>query len=262
MCNEYEGIDAVLSSGFQISAMSMGLPDAELYTRSDNTYAVANMVYVLNKPLIADIDTAYGNAISAIKSVRDFERAGAAAVIIEDQRSPKRCPICVSELNTLITAEEGAKKIQAIVENKYNKDTVVIARTDASDPEEIMKRARMYIEAGADLIQPTSKALPNKQRYQEFVKELNFPVSMIVCGWLDSLSKQDIIDIGPKICQFALTPVETVYSLWKDVYEYVAKNHTNKGLPFNTDHKALVSFLGMDEITKLEDKYLVKEDNL
>lgn len=262
LANEYDGFDGVLSSGFQISAMGLGLPDAELYTRSDNIYTVANMRYVLNKPLIADIDTAYGNAISAIKSVRDFERAGAAAVIIEDQRSPKRCPICIDELNTLIPAEEGANKIRAVVENKYYEDTVVIARTDASDPEEIMKRSRMYIEAGADLIQPTSKALPNKKRYKEFVDELNFPVSMIVCGWLDSLSKEDIIEIGPKICQFALTPVETVYTFWKKVFDHVSANLTNKDLPFETDHKGLVSFLGMEEITKLEHEYLITENQL
>jgi methylisocitrate lyase len=262
LANEYDGFDAVLSSGFQVSAMQMGLPDAELYTKSDNVYAVSNMAYVLKKPLIADIDTAYGNAISAIKSVRDFEQAGAAAVIIEDQKSPKRCPICVDALNTLISAEEGAKKIQAVVENKKYKETIIIARTDATDYEELLKRSKIYIQAGADVIQPTSKALPNKEIYKQYVKDVNFPVSMIVVGWMDGLSKEDIIEIGPKICQFALTPVETVYTLWRDVFDYVSTKLTNKDLPYTTSHKELVNFLGMNEITKLEQKYLIDESQL
>lgn len=62
--NEVDGFDGVLSSGFTLAAMAMGLPDAELYSRSDNVYAVSNMCYVLDKPLIADIDTAYGNAVT------------------------------------------------------------------------------------------------------------------------------------------------------------------------------------------------------
>jgi 2-methylisocitrate lyase-like PEP mutase family enzyme len=263
LANQFEGFDGVLSSGFQISAMNLGLPDAELYTKSDNLYAVSNMCNVLTKPLIADIDTAYGNAVSAIKTINDFEKAGAAGVIMEDQVSPKRCPICVNTLNNMIPAKEGALKVRAIVENKSCKDTVVIARTDATDPEELLKRARMYIDAGADLIQPISKALPNKDAYKWFVKELNFPVSMIVCGWLDTLSKEDIIEIGPKLVQFALTPINTVYPLWKKVYEYVSTNKTNKGLPFElANHSEMINFLGMGEVSELEGKYLINESDI
>ena len=93
-----DGVDAILSSGFTIAANALGLPDAELYSRSDNVYAVQNMVYVSDKPIIADIDTGYGNAVTVIKTVHEFERAGAQGVIIEDQISPKRCPICVGDV--------------------------------------------------------------------------------------------------------------------------------------------------------------------
>ena len=133
IANVTDGIDGVLSSGFTLAAQAMGLPDAELYTRSDNVYAVSNMCYVLDKPLIADIDTAYGNAVTTIKTVNDFERAGASGMVIEDQISPKRCPICVTDLNTTISAEEAAGKIRAAVENKLYPETVIIARTVVAD---------------------------------------------------------------------------------------------------------------------------------
>ena len=263
LANLYDGIDGVLSSGFQISAMNLGLPDAELYTRSDNVYAVNNMCNVLKKPLIADIDTAYGNAVSAIKTVNDFEKAGAAAVIIEDQVSPKRCPICVDTMNSLIPAAEGANKIRAAAENRLSKDTVIIARTDATDPDELLKRARMYIDAGADLIQPISRAVPDFETYKWFVKAVNFPVSMIVCGWLDNLSREEIIEIGPKIAQFALTPVNTVFPIWKKAFEYVATNKTNKGITVEmVNQHEVATFLGMDDVKAKEERYLPQENDL
>jgi len=263
MLNRIDGIDAVLSSGFQIAAMALGMPDVEMYTRSDNVYAVSNMCNVLKKPLIADIDTAYGNAVSAIKTIQDFEKAGVAGVQFEDQISPKRCPICVNTLNTLIPAKEAAGKIKAMVENKLYKDTVIIARTDATDPDELMKRAKMYIDVGADVIQPISKSLKTKEEYKWFVKEINFPVSMIVVGWLDKLTAEDIIEIGPKLCQFALTPINAIYPVLKKAMKYVGANHTNANPPFDVvKHADLISFLGMTDITTLEGKYLVSEDEL
>ena len=87
------GFDAVMTSGFGVSASFLGMPDAELYTMSENLAVVRNVANVVNIPLIADIDTGYGNAINAMRTVREFEAAGCSAVIMEDQVSPKRCPI-------------------------------------------------------------------------------------------------------------------------------------------------------------------------
>lgn len=255
-----EGIDAILSSGFTIAANALGLPDAELYTRSDNVYAVQNMVYVSDKPVIADIDTGYGNAVTVIKTVHDFERAGAQGVIIEDQISPKRCPICVGEVNTTISAAEAAGKIRAAAENRLYPETVIIARTDAADMEEILYRCRLYIEAGADLVQPTSKPFKgSKEMYKEFVRKVDFPVSMIICGWLDGLTKEDILEIKPKIAQFALAPINYMYPAIKEAVEYVGRNMTQVGLPLKkADHNELVDFLGMPEITEREKRYLAQ----
>jgi len=173
------------------------------------------MCYVLDKPLIADIDTAYGNAVTTIKTVNDFERAGASGVVIEDQISPKRCPICVTDLNTTISAEEAAGKIRAAAENRLYKDTLIIARTDITNVEERNRRAQMYLEAGADLVQGISKSYTASgnmvENIKQFVDAMDGRVSLVVCGGLDSLTRKDIEYIKPKICHFALVPINYMY---------------------------------------------------
>lgn len=258
IANVTDGIDGVLSSGFTLAAQAMGLPDAELYTRSDNVYAVSNMCYVLDKPLIADIDTAYGNAVTTIKTVNDFERAGASGMVIEDQISPKRCPICVTDLNTTISAEEAAGKIRAAVENKLYPETVIIARTDITDKKEQYRRARMYLEAGADLVQGISKSFHNNpEEIKQFVDAMDGKVSLVVCGGLDILTRKDLEYIKPKIAHFALVPINAIYPAVKKAIEYVGAHHEQAGMPVEkANHNELVSFLGMGQISEREAKYI------
>ena len=258
IANVTAGIDGVLSSGFTLAAQALGLPDAELYTRSDNVYAVSNMCYVLDKPLIADIDTAYGNAVTTIKTVNDFERAGASGMVIEDQISPKRCPICVTDLNTTISAEEAAGKIRAAVENKLYPETVIIARTDITDKQEQYRRARMYLEAGADLVQGISKSFHNNpEEIKQFVDAMDGKVSLVVCGGLDILTRKDLEYIKPKIAHFALVPINAIYPAVKKAIEYVGAHHEQAGMPVEkANHNELVSFLGMGQISEREAKYV------
>ncbi len=252
------GVDGVLSSGFTLAAQALGLPDAELYSRFDNVYAVGNMCYVIDKPLIADIDTAYGNAVTTIKTVNDFERAGVSGVVIEDQISPKRCPICVTDLNSTISAEEAAGKIRAAVENKLYPETVIIARTDITDKKEQYRRARAYLEAGADLVQGISKSFHgNVQEIKDFVDAMDGKVSLVICGSLDILTRKDLEYIKPKIAHFALVPINAIYPAVKRAIEFVGANHEQIGMPVEkADHNELVNFLGMGRISAQERKYI------
>jgi len=256
------GVDGILSSGFTLAAQAMGLPDAELYTRSDNVYAVANMCYVIEKPLIADIDTAYGNAVTTIKTVNEFERAGASGVIIEDQISPKRCPICVTDMNTTISAEEAANKIRAAAENRLYPETIIIARTDIIDKNEQYRRARMYLEAGADLVQGISRSFhSNVEEIKQFVDAMDGRVSLVVCGTLDVLTKKDLEYIKPKIAHFALVPINFIYPALKKAIEFVGEHHEQAGLPLEkADHSELLKLLGMPEIEEREKEYIPAAD--
>lgn len=258
IASQTPGVDAILSSGFTLAAQALGLPDAELYTRSDNVYAVSNMCYVIDVPLIADIDTAYGNAVTTIKTVNDFERAGVSGVVIEDQISPKRCPICVTDLNTTISAEEAAGKIRAAAENRLYPETVIIARTDITDKEEQYRRARMYLDAGADLVQGISKSFHgNPEEIKQFVDAMDGRVSLVVCGGLDSLTRKDLEYIKPKIAHFALVPINYMYPALKKAIQFVGEHHEQAGMPLEkANHDELVSLLGMPSVQEREKKYI------
>lgn len=260
IADQTEHIDGILTSGFAISAHQLGLPDVELYTRTDNVYVVHNASAVVNKPIIADIDTGYGNAVSIIRSIQEFERAGAAGVIIEDQISPKRCPICVDETNSILPIEEAVGKIRAAVDGRLNKDTVIIARTDATDQNEAIKRAKLYRDAGADLVQPISKAFQTVEQMRDFVKSVDCPVSLVIVGWLEQLTYEEIQQIGPKIIHFALASVTAAHAAASSVFSYIGANKTIRNSPVaHTNHSQLVQFLGMPLISELEAKYLPEE---
>jgi methylisocitrate lyase len=116
--------------------------------------------------VFADADTGYGNVLNVQRTVRAFEKAGVAALSIEDQLSPKRCPAAASVLLTLPVADAVAK-IHAAVDARRDPNLLIVARTDVKDPSEAMDRAARYAEAGADLIQPIT---PTFSSHADLVK--------------------------------------------------------------------------------------------
>ena len=138
---EEAGFPVVMTSGFGVSASHLGQPDVELYTMSENLAVVRNVVNSVSIPVVADIDTGYGNALNVMRSVREFEQAGVAAVIIEDQEAPKRCPAAADQIAILPIAE-GVSKIRAAVDARQDPDMVIVARTDAVDEAEAIERGR------------------------------------------------------------------------------------------------------------------------
>lgn len=197
-----------------------------------------------------------------LKTIRDFERAGVSGVIMEDQYSPKRCPVGVTDLNTIIPAEEAAGKIRAAAENKRYPETVIIARTDATDREERYRRARMYLEAGADLVQGISKSFHNNvEEIKQFVDAMDGRVSLAICGSLDILTKEHLEYIKPQIAHFALVPINFMYPALRQVVSYVAQHKTQLDLTMEkANHEDLAHFLGMKQAQDLEEKYIPKLD--
>lgn len=149
---EEAGFEAVYMTGFGTAA-SHGLPDLGLLglaEMSDNAARIASAVSV---PLIADADTGYGNEVNVARTVELYERAGVAALHIEDQEMPKRCGFL--EGKRVIPMEEMVLKVRAALDARRDPATVIIARTDALAPhgwDDALTRARAYREAGADLV--------------------------------------------------------------------------------------------------------------
>jgi 2-methylisocitrate lyase-like PEP mutase family enzyme len=150
---ERNGFPGAYMSGAAVSMTLGGLPDLGLLTMTEMATQAAHLVGVLTGPLIADADTGFGNALNVQRTVVEYERAGVAGLHIEDQTYPKRCGHLSGK--SVIPSEEFVEKIKAAIDARTDPDLVLIARTDARGPlgfAEAIRRANMYLDAGADLI--------------------------------------------------------------------------------------------------------------
>ncbi len=147
------GFEALYLSGAAIAYTRLGRPDIGLVSVSEVADTIALVRDRVPTPLIVDADNGYGNALNVQRTVRSFERAGAAAIQLEDQSFPKRCGHLQDK--ALIPAGEMAGKIRAAVDARTSQDTLIIARTDAVAVEGLeaaLARARLYAESGADVL--------------------------------------------------------------------------------------------------------------
>ncbi len=149
---EQAGFSAVYASGGAI-ARSTGVPDIGLLTPDEIERRLGQMVEAITVPLIADADTGYGNALTAQRAARAFERAGVAAFHLEDQGFPKKCGHYDDK--SLVPAAEMVQRLRAVKDALHDPDFIVIGRTDAiavEGYEAALERAAAYLEAGADMI--------------------------------------------------------------------------------------------------------------
>jgi 2-methylisocitrate lyase-like PEP mutase family enzyme len=167
------GFDAVYMTGFGTAA-ARGYPDLGLLTMSEmiaNARAISNSV---NVPVICDADTGYGNPLNVWRTAREYEDAGAAALHIEDQVFPKRCGFLAGK--QVIKQEDMVPKVRAACDARRDRNLVIIARTDALQPngwDDVVLRARAYRAAGADLIFVDGiKTVDDLKRYAEKLGDL------------------------------------------------------------------------------------------
>lgn len=148
---ESAGFSAVYMTGAGVSA-SRGLPDYGLVTMEEMASAAQNMADSVSIPVIVDSDTGYGNELNAIRTVRTFERRGIAGMHLEDQAFPKRCGHL--DHKEVISIEQFTRKIRAVVEQRIDRDFVIIARTDSRTVlgfDEAVDRCNAALDAGADM---------------------------------------------------------------------------------------------------------------
>lgn len=255
---EEAGFDAVMSTGFGVSASHLGMPDLELYTATENLNVVRNMANAIDIPLIADADTGYGNAINVMRTVRDFEQGGVAAMIIEDQEVPKRCPAVANGVE-LLPMDEGCAKIKAAVEARRDSNTLIIARTDAFDEDSAIARAKSYVDAGADLIQPISKCFSDFAGLKRLREACGVPLSLQILGWLEKdLDPAQIEDVAG-LAVFPLVALMSATQAIRSNLSVLAKSHKTDSLPQSvtsmTDFK---QFIGFEEYEAKQAKFLLR----
>ncbi|HSD11218.1 MAG TPA: isocitrate lyase/PEP mutase family protein [Candidatus Binatia bacterium] len=179
---EQAGFRAAYMSGYCTSASMYGLPDTGLVTMTEMLANLRLLAGAVEIPLIGDADTGYGNPINVARTVREYEKAGAAAIHIEDQVWPKRCGHMKGK--EVIAVDEMAGKIRAAVDSRRSDDFVIIARTDAIAVEGLeaaIGRCHAYAEAGADVV------FADGQRTMEHVERLPRECAPVPC----------MINLGP-----------------------------------------------------------------
>lgn len=175
---EQAGFDCAFLSGGSLAFSRFGRPDMGLVTASELVETVSIARDRVALPIIVDMDTGFGNALNVQRTVRDLERAGASALQLEDQASPKRCGHMQGK--TVISAQEMQGKIHAALDAIEHANTLIIARTDAlgvNGFEDAMMRARLYLEAGADAL--FIEAPRNVEQMQTIGREFGSKVPLI-----------------------------------------------------------------------------------
>ena len=260
---EQAGNRAIITAGFGISASYLGKPDAELYTMTENLQIVRNMAASVEIPVIADLDTGYGNAINVIRTVKEFERAGCAGGVIEDQLAPKRCPACVKAVEN-IPLEEAVGKIKAAVDAREDPDFVIIGRTDTGGSEAV-ERANAYFEAGADLAMFISKAFPSIRELEKQSKKikgpfcLNFFEGLGYQSWFQGEWKlEDLRKLGVKILNYPWVVLLAAAQAMQEVAAHMARHQTVQGLqkPVRMSHEDLIDLIGFPQLSALQMKYM------
>ncbi len=197
------GAETAYLSGAALSA-SMGLPDVGLVTLEDLTRTARQIVRVTDLPVIVDADTGFGSALMVMRTVRELEEAGAAAVQIEDQVDPKRCGHL--EGKQVTSAAMMCEKVAAAREARA--DLVVVARTDAratSGFDDAVERGLAYREAGADVIFP--EALETAEEFRDYAAAVRAPLlaNMTEFGRSPGMSVQELGELGYRLVIFPVS---------------------------------------------------------
>ena len=200
------GFDAVFVGDYNASAVLLGRPDYGLVTVTEMAGLVQTITSVVDIPLIADGGCGFGNALNVMRTVEAYERAGAAAVTIEDQVYPKRCGHM--EGKQVVPVAEMTAKIKAATSARRDPDLVIIARTDAiytGGMDEAVARGKAFAEAGADAF--WADAVPTLEDLARLVREVPLPVqvAMIEGGKTPHTSTADLQKIGVAIELCGLT---------------------------------------------------------
>ncbi|MBI83411.1 MAG: methylisocitrate lyase [Planctomycetaceae bacterium] len=203
---EQYGFDAVYLSGAAVSAGVLALPDIGLMTLNEVVQQATYLSRSVNLPVIVDADTGFGDVANVERTVVELERAGVAAIQLEDQELPKRCGHLSGK--TIVTSEQMCAKLQAAAAARTDPDLVIIARTDARgvhDLQEALDRAHRYVDAGADWIFP--EALADRDEFVQFVESIDVPLmaNMTEFGKSPLLSFDELAVMGYSAVLYPVT---------------------------------------------------------
>jgi len=253
---EQAGFDTVFIGGFGTSASLFGLPDINFVGMSEMADATRRMAHRLTIPVVADADTGHGDLHNVMRCVSEFEGAGAAGIILEDQVFPKRCGHFGNK--QVIPAEEMVLKFKAAIAARNDPDFFFIARTDSRETDgldDAIDRMNRYCDAGADIAFIEAPLSVNE--LEEICKRVEYPkfVNMLTFGKTPILSASDLEDMGFKI---VVNPIDSILLTAKAMREMAVVFKRDGHTQSLTDK--MVDFDEIKEILGLQSFLSLKED--
>jgi methylisocitrate lyase len=239
------GFEACYISG-GATANAAGYPDIGLITLSEMCRTIREIADASKLPVIADADTGYGEVECCIRTVIDYERAGAAALHVEDQVFPKRCGHLDGK--DLVPASAMAEKVRAMARYRLSPDFVIIARTDARHVtgfDDAVKRANLYREAGADMIFP--EGLQTEQEFADFAKASPGPLlaNMTEFGKTPDITAARFQELGYRVVIYPLSMMRLAMGeVARGLAALRRDGSVRESLPRMQTRKELYSLLG------------------
>jgi methylisocitrate lyase len=224
------GFDGIYISGAALAA-DLGLPDIGLTTLSEVTQRGRQIARVTELPAIIDIDTGFGEPMSAARTVQELEELGLAGCHLEDQENPKRCGHLDNK--AVLPLDEMVRKIRAAADAKRDPNFLLMARTDARASEGMaaaIDRAKAYVDAGADAIFP--EAMQGAAEFEEFRKAVDVPMlaNMTEFGKSPLLSAGELESIGYDIVIYPVTTLRVAMGAIGRGLDEIAQTGTQSGL--------------------------------
>jgi 2-methylisocitrate lyase-like PEP mutase family enzyme len=255
---EQSGFKAIFTAGYANSAALLGMPDVSLLTLTEMLDVASRIADAVSIPVFADGDTGHGNISNVIRTVQQFERAGAAGLFIEDQVQPKRCGHMAGK--QVITPREMVSKIKAALDARQDPDFIIMARTDAiavNGIDDAIQRANLYRDAGADLI--FVEAPESVEQMRRIIREVDahHMVNMLPGGKTPLLNARELQEIGYSAVAYATACTYTIAKAVRELFESLHKTGTTAGF-----EDRMMSFdefnrlVGLERIREQEEAFL------
>lgn len=259
---ERTGHRAIYLSGAGVANASYGLPDLGITQLSDVLEDARRITAVSELPLLVDVDTGFGNAFNIARTVTEMERAGVAAIHMEDQVQAKRCGHRPNK--ALVSKAEMTDRVKAAVDARRDAGFVIMARTDAYASEGLdaaVERARAYLEAGADMI--FAEALHELDDFRNFCAEVPAPVlaNITEFGETPLLSVDELRSAGVGLVLYPLSAFRAMSKAALDVYDVIRRQgHQKNVIDRMQTRDELYDVLGYRDYEKKLDKLFNKDE--
>ncbi|MGW0173557.1 isocitrate lyase/PEP mutase family protein [Rhodococcus sp. NPDC003322] len=251
---EAAGFSAAYMTGFGTAASMIGRPDVGLLTATEMADNARRMAAAIDLPLIADADTGYGNPLNVIRTVREYENAGVAAIQLEDQVAPKRCGHMAGK--AVVSTSEMVAKLEAATAARTDPDFLIVARTDAAAVEGLdaaIDRAQRYADAGADLLfVEAPNSVDEVHQVATRLKGHRLVFNWVEGGRTPPLPLDTLTELGFALVLFPIGALLAATRSIQDFFATIARDGTPAAaLPGLPAFDEFTGFMGLPEVNEL-----------